>query len=120
MLSSKHNIDTIVELIAELRHYIGLQKDYLKLDAVDKAIVLLSALIVAMIVALIASGAIIFLSFTAVYALSAYIGLAWAYCVITLFYLFLLVLVIAFRKSWIVRPLTRLLANVLINKDDEE
>lgn len=38
MFSNDRNIETIGELVEELKHYVGLQSEYLKLDVVDKVV----------------------------------------------------------------------------------
>ena len=47
MLSSDKNVATIVELVAELKTYFELKKDYLKVDLVEKVVKLVTALAVA-------------------------------------------------------------------------
>ena len=41
MLSSDKNVETIAQLIEVLKHYLGLQTEYLKLDVIDKVVRLL-------------------------------------------------------------------------------
>ena len=41
MLSSDKNVETIAQLVEVLKHYLGLQKEYLKLDVIDKVVSLL-------------------------------------------------------------------------------
>ena len=36
MLSSDKNVESIAQLIEILKHYLGLQTEYLKLDVIDK------------------------------------------------------------------------------------
>ncbi len=42
MFSNDKNVETIGQLIEVLKHYIGLQSEYLKLDVVDKVVRLLT------------------------------------------------------------------------------
>ena len=44
MLSSDKNVETIAQLIEIVKHYLGLQKEYLKLDIIDKLVRLLTAI----------------------------------------------------------------------------
>ena len=41
MFSTDKNIETIAQLIEVVRHYIGLQTKYMKLDIIDKIVRLL-------------------------------------------------------------------------------
>ena len=42
MLSSDKNVETIAQLIEALKHYLGLQTEYVKLDVIDKVVRLLT------------------------------------------------------------------------------
>ena len=44
MFSNDKNVETIGQLVEVLKHYIGLQTEYVKLDVVDKVVRLLTAL----------------------------------------------------------------------------
>ena len=44
MFSTDKNIETIAQLIEVVRHYIGLQSKYMKLDVIDKIVRLFTAL----------------------------------------------------------------------------
>lgn len=116
MLSSDKNVETIAQLIEVLKHYLGLQKEYIKLDAIDKVVRLLTATALAIIFFLMVIAVMQFLSFAVAYWLSHYIGLASAFFVVTGFHVGLMLLLIIFRHSWIERPLVRFLANLLLSK----
>ena len=53
MLSSDKNVETIAQLIEVLKHYLGLQTEYAKLDAIDKVVRLLTAAALAIVFILI-------------------------------------------------------------------
>jgi len=116
MLSTDKNVETFAQLIEVLKHYLGLQKEYLKLDMIDKVVSLLTAAALAFIFMLIILGALIHLTIAAAFWLSAYTGNAQAFLIISAFHLLLLLVVIIFRKSWIERPLVRFLAGLLLGK----
>lgn len=117
MFSNDKNIKTIGQLVEVIKHYIGLQSEYMKLDVVDKVVRLLTAIIMTAVLLCLFFIAIIYLSFAAAYALAALTGgLASAFCIIAAAYLFILVLFIAFRHKWIEKPLVRFLASLLMEK----
>ena len=103
MLSSDKNVETIAQLVEELKSYIGLQKEYLKLNAIEKVVRLLTALTVAIVFIILGVAVLFYLSF------------ALAFLLVSLLYLALLMLVFLFRKSWIERPLVKFLASTLLN-----
>ena len=45
MFSNDQNVETIAQLVEAVKHYIGLQSEYVKLDVVEKTVRLLTALI---------------------------------------------------------------------------
>ena len=96
MFSNDKNVETIGQLVEVLKHYIGLQSEYMKLDVVDKVVRLLPAI-------------------AAAYGLAGLIGsTALAFCVVAGVYLFILILFIIFRHQWIERPLVKFLASILM------
>ena len=106
MFSNDKNVETIGQLIEVLKHYIGLQSEFLKLDVVDK-VVRLGLLTLTLI----------YLSFGAAFALADLIGsLTFGFCIVAAVYLFILILFVIFRHKWIERPLVRFLASLLMEK----
>jgi O-antigen/teichoic acid export membrane protein len=115
MLSSDKNVESIAQLVEVLKDYFGLQKEYLKLDAIEKIVRLVTALALAVIFIILGVAVLFYLSFAAVYWLEPATGTAWAFFIVALLFLALLLLVYFFRKSWIERPLVRFLADTLLN-----
>lgn len=115
MFSSDKNIETIAELVEALKNYIGLQKNLLQLNALEKTIKILTTLAVALILSLLCLLVVIFLSITAGFALTYILSPTAAFLSITVFYIILLVVFYANRKSWIERPLVRVLSQILID-----
>lgn len=50
MFSNDQNIETIGQLVELIRHYIGLQNEYLRLDVIEKVVRLITALVMAAVV----------------------------------------------------------------------
>ena len=125
MLSSNRNIDTICQLIEELKHYVELKTDGLQIDIVGKLSKLLSALIVGAFVFMIFGLALMFVSMMVAAALSSLIGSATlAYAIIVVAYALLAWIVYKNRKKWIESPITNFLAHLFLenqlNKEQEE
>ncbi len=115
MLSSDKNVETIAQLIEVLKHYLSLQKEYMKLDVIDKVVRLLKAATLALLFFLIIVAVVFFLSLSAAFWLSSYMSMAWAFLVVGLVHLLLFILFIIFRKPWIEKPLVRFLADLLLS-----
>ena len=116
MFSSDKNVETIGQLVEVLKHYIGLRSEYMKLDAADKVVRLLAALIMGSLLLALLALALIYLSFAAAFAMADYVGLAPAFCIVAGAYFLILVLFILFRHQWIEKPLVKFLASLLMQK----
>lgn len=116
MFSNDQNIETIGQLVEVLRHYIGLQSEYVKLDVVDKVVRLLTVTAITAIIVTALLLALIYFSFAAAFAMAPYIGQVWAFCIVGGFYLIVLLLFVIFRHQWIEKPLVKFLASLLLGK----
>ena len=115
MLSSDKNVENIAQLVEVLKNYVGLQKEYLKLDAIDKVVRLLTALTLAIVLIVLGVAALFYLSFALVYWIEPLTGTGLAFFLMSLLFIVLLIIVYRFRKPWIERPLVRFLADTLLN-----
>ena len=116
MLSSDKNVENIAQLIEVLKHYLGLQTEYVKLDMIDKVVRLLTAAALAIVFILMIAACLTYLSFAFAYWLATFTGTAWAFFIVSLLYLLLFSLFFIFRKPWIEKPLVRFLAGLLLSK----
>ena len=99
-----------------LKHYVGLQTEYLKLDVVDKVVRLLTALTMTVVLLGLLVIALIYLSFALAFGLGEYVGNVGGFCIVAGIYLVVLLLFVAFRHQWIERPLVKFLASILMQK----
>lgn len=116
MLSSDKNVESIAQLIEVLKHYLGLQTEYVKLDVIDKVVRLLTAAALAILFFMIIIAVFLYFSFAFAFWLSTYIGMALAFLIVALLHLLLFVLFLIYRKPWIQKPLVHFLATLLLSK----
>ena len=114
MLSSDKNVESFAQLIETLKHYLGLQAEYVKLDVIDKVVRLITGAALAIVFCFLAILLALFLSFALAFWLSNFIGMGWAFLIITIFQLIVFVLIFSKRKAWIEKPLVRFLADVFL------
>lgn len=114
MFSSDKNIEIIGQLIKLLKHSIGLQGEYLKLDVMEKTVRIITALLLFAILTLIVIAILFFLSLSAALAMGQAIGYPAAFGMIGAFYILVFILFAIFRKSWIEKPLIRFITNLLM------
>ncbi len=116
MLGSEQTIDSLQALFNEVKKYVELQKDYIKLDIVQKLTILLSAFILIIVLMILGMIALFYLSFTLAYILEPHVGgLMASYAIISGSILLIIVCIYLFRQRLITQPLTRFLANLFLN-----
>ena len=115
MFSTDNNVETIGQLVEVLKDYIGLQKEYVKLDVIEKVVRLITAVTLLGILTASIMMITIFGSFAVAYALAPLLGMATSFCVVAAFYIVLFLLIFAFRKQWIERPVIRILTSILMD-----
>lgn len=116
MLSSDKNVESIAQLIEILKHYLGLQTEYAKLDVIDKVVRLLTAFALAVVFFMILIAVLLYLSFAVAFWLATYTGTAIAFLIVGGIHLLLFVVFFCFRKRWIEKPLVHFLASLLLSK----
>jgi hypothetical protein len=115
MLSSDKNVESIAQLIEAVKHYLGLQAEYVKLDVIDKVVRLLTTATLALLLFLLLIVVLLFVSLGFAFWLSKFVSLTAAFFIVAAFHFLVLLLVYAFRHSWIERPLVSYLARLLLN-----
>ena len=113
MFSTDKNIEKLAHLIEMLRDYIGMQRNLLQLNALEKTVRILTMLVLTIILSFFLLLIVIFLSFAGAFALSTVMHTALAFLTVAGVYVLLFVLVLANRKAWIQRPLVKLFAGIL-------
>lgn len=115
MLSSDKNVETIGQLIELLKHWLGLQTEYVKLDVIEKVVRLLTAAALAILFFLIIIAVLLFAMLALASWLSQWTGMAGAFLIVAGIHIILLIIFFIFRKAWIEKPLVRFLASLLMS-----
>lgn len=116
MFANDKTIDNLQSLFMEVKKYIDLQKDFVKLDITHKLTILLSTLILILVLIVLGMIALLYLSFTLVYILEPHVGgLTISYAIITGGILLMGILIYGLRKRLIIQPLANFLVNLLLN-----
>ena len=116
MLSSDKNVETFDQLIETLKHYLGLQAEYVKLDVIDKVVRLITAAALTIVFCFLLVIIVLFASFAFAFWLEKYIGMGWSFVLVTAIHLLFFYLVVHFRKSWIEKPIVHFLADLMLSK----
>lgn len=115
MFSNDNNVENISKLIETVKHYIGLQTEYTKLDVIEKVVKIITALTLIAVLSVSLLLITIFLSIAAANALVPFLGVAGAYCAVAVVHFVFFLLLLAFRKQWIERPVVKFLASILLD-----
>ncbi|MCD8290852.1 MAG: phage holin family protein [Prevotella sp.] len=115
MFSNDKNIETIGQLVKLVKENFLLQKEYVKLDATEKTVKLITALTLFAILFLVILAILTYLSFAAVFAMAPSVGYPVAFCIVAAIYILLFIILYIFRKDWIERPLVKFITNLLMN-----
>lgn len=120
MLSSDKNIETLSQLIEETKRYVELRGKCWRISLVSKVSTLASALVLAVILFMLASAVVIFLSFTMASTLALWVGTVWGYALVTAFYFLVGVVIFINRRKWIEAPVVDFIASVMLSDDGDE
>lgn len=117
MFANDRSIDNLEALFKEVKKYVELQGQYIKLDLVEKLTVLLSTLILILILIILGMMALFYFSFMLVYALAPLVGsLIGGYAIIGGVVLLLAILIYRMRKQWIFQPMVHFLARLFLDE----
>lgn len=120
MSTPQNTIDNIRQLIAEVKEYVTLQKDYAKVEFVEKLTILLSTLIMVLIFLILGMVTLFYLLFALAYALEPLVGnMIISFTIIAAISLGLMACFYALRKKLITNPLVRFLANLFLHDSNK-
>lgn len=108
------------ELVDSLKKYVRLQKEYVRLELIEKLSLILSGLVLVLAMICLGMIALFYFSFAMVYILAQYVGgEAVSFSIVTACILLLLLIIYFKREALIVKPFVRFLAKHL-TEDSEE
>lgn len=119
MLSSDQNIQTIRELVLNLKEYAELKAESVQIGIIRKLSILITALIVGGLAFMLAAIIIFFLSGTLALALAPHVGGTAISClIVATFYLLLGCLIYAKRTAWILNPIANFIGELFLKFDE--
>jgi len=120
-MSENHEpADNLQQLYDDVKKYVQLQTEYVKVEFVEKLTILLSTLLIIGLVLVLVIAALFYLFFSLAYTLQPVLGsLAVSFAIISGIYVFFIGLLMIFRKRIVINPLVRFLSNLFLkNKED--
>ncbi len=116
MFANDKSIDNLTELFKEVKKYLKLQGEYVKLDLVEKLTILLSTLTLIFVLIILATMAAFYLSFMLVYVLASATGsLVAGYAIIGGILILLAFIIYRLRQKLIFQPMVNFLARLFLD-----
>lgn len=116
MFSDDKNIETLQQLVSEVKQYLQLQKEYTKLEVTEKLSKLLSTILLVALIVVLGVVVLFHLSFALVYVLAPLVGgLMESFALIAAFHLILIFLLLHYRKPLIIDPTVRFIASLFLD-----
>ena len=107
--------ESFQQLYADLKKYVELQAEYLKVEFVEKLTILVSTLLIIIIITVLAIAALFYLFFSLAYALEPLLGsLAISFAIISGIYVLLILFLIILRKQLVINPLVKFLSKLFL------
>lgn len=117
MISNDKNVDRVARLIEKFKHYLGLQTEFVKLDATEKIVRLITVFSVILVSVIAFLLILLYLSIACALALSQFMSVAAAFLIVAVFYLIVFLIFLFNRKRLIEKPLVKLLASILLDNE---
>lgn len=116
MFANDKSIDNLTELFKEVKKYLKLQGEYVKLDLVEKLTILLSTLTLIFVLTILGTMAAFYLSFMLVYVLASATGsLVAGYAIIGGILILLAFIIYRLRQKLIFQPMVNFLARLFLD-----
>ena len=116
MFANDRSIDNLTELFKEVKKYLKLQGEYVKLDLVEKLTILLSTLTLIFVLIILGTMAAFYLSFMLVYVLASATGsLVAGYAIIGGILILLAFIIYRLRQKLIFQPMVNFLARLFLD-----
>lgn len=120
MFANDKSIDNLEALFKEVKKYINLQGQYLKLELVEKLTILLSTLILVFVLGMLGIMALFYFSFMLVYALDSFTNsLIASYAIIGGGLLIIAFIIYKMQQTLIFQPMVNFLAKLFLDEDNE-
>ena len=116
MFANDKSIDNLTELFKEVKKYLKLQGEYVKLDLVEKLTIPLSTLTLIFVLIILGTMAAFYLSFMLVYVLASATGsLVAGYAIIGGILILLAFIIYRLRQKLIFQPMVNFLARLFLD-----
>jgi len=120
MTNTPEQTDNFQQLYDDVKKYVFLQTEYLKVEFVEKLTILLSTLLIITLIIVLAIIALFYFFFSMAYAFEPVLGsLGASFGIISAVYVVLIGLLYFLRKQLIITPMVKFLSNLFLSKTNK-
>lgn len=112
--------DELKELLAQSVNWAKLEVEYIKLTAAEKLIIIVSMMVIGMVVLVLVLPAILMFLFAIAQVFIGFMPVAVAYVCVGGIVLFLLGVLVFFRKSLVINPVAKFISKVLLDHPESK
>jgi hypothetical protein len=118
MINSKEPVENYQQLYDDVKKYVFLQAEYIKVEFVEKLTILLSTLLIITLLVVMLIIALFYLFFSFAYAIAPIVGsLSVSFSIIAGIYIVLIVFLILLRRQIVINPMVKFLSNLFLTKN---
>jgi hypothetical protein len=119
MINTQEPVENFQQLYSDVKKYVELQTEYIKVEFVEKLTILLSTLLIVTLIAILAIAGLFYIFFSLAYKLEPIVGgLSFSFAIISGIYVILIGLLVLFRKSLVINPLVKFLSKLFLTKSN--
>ena len=119
MINTQEPVENFQQLYEDVKKYVFLQTEYVKVELVEKLTILLSTLLIITLIIVLVIIALFYFFFSLAYAVEPLVGsLSISFGIISGIYLILIGLLILLRKRLVINPLVKFLSNLFLTKSN--
>jgi hypothetical protein len=120
MLNNEEPSNNFQQLYDEVKKYIELQTEYVKVEFVEKLTILFSTILIIGLIIILAITALFYFSFSMAYLLEPVLGsIALSFGIVSGVFVLLILLLFLFRKRIIIIPVVKFLSKLLLKKTNK-
>jgi uncharacterized membrane protein (DUF485 family) len=117
MINSQEPVDNFQQIYEDVKKYILLQTEYIKVEFVEKLTILLSTLLIVTLLMVLVLVLLFYLFFSLAYAIAPVVGsLSVSFSIIAGIYVVLIGFLILLRKQIVINPMVKFLSNLFLTK----
>ncbi len=115
MAHQPDSVDNMQQIYDELKKYIQLQTEYIKIEFVEKLTILFSKLLIIFIISVLSIAALFYLFFSLAYLLEPIIGsFAGSFASVAALFVIGIFIFYSFRKKFIINPFAKFLSDLFL------